>query len=131
MSLDWSVSECENWEELRTEEEWPITQALVFATMSVDLGHITEKNVDEFFTRLKMVETVCGERLYKWNEKKKCRESLLTYSAVRRRIGLYTNVSNKTQAQFDKLMAATLRDISSLHLSHQKEKWEREQRTAA
>ena len=132
MSLDWNISECENWEELTTEEEeWPITHALIWATLRVDLGGITEKNVDEFFTRLEMVEAACGPLVYKWDDEKKYKESLLTYSAVRRRIGLNTNVTNKTQAQFDKRMAAILRDNASRQLDYQKEKWEHEQRTAA
>ena len=131
MSLDWSIVECKNWEELKSDEEWPITEAIVFATMVVDLGRITEKNVDEFFTRLVMAESVCGMQLYKWDDEKKYKKSLLTYSAVRRRIGLNTNVSDKSRAYFDKRMAATLRDISSRQLSYQKEKWEHEQRTAA
>ena len=131
MSLDWSIAECENWEELKSDEEWPITEAIVFATMIVDLGRITEKNVDEFFTRLVMAESVCGKQLYMWDDEKRYKKSLLTYSAVRRRIGLNTNVSDKSRAQFDKRMAATLRDISSRQLSYQKEAWEHEQRTAA
>lgn len=35
-------------------------QAIIFITMAVGLGEITEKNYKEFFERVKIVETVCG-----------------------------------------------------------------------
>ena len=130
MSLDWSIVECKNWEELKSDKEWPITDALIWATMSVDLGRITEKNVDEFFTRLRMVEKIHGFLLYKRDENKQ-QVSLLTYAAVRRRIGLNTNVVDKSKAYFNKRMVERLRDVASQQLSYQKEAWEHEQRAAA
>ena len=130
MSLDWNIGQCENWEELKSDEEWPITDALIWATMSVDLGRITEKNVDEFFTRLRMVEKIHGFLLYKRDENKQ-QISLLTYAAVRRRIGLNTNVVDKSKAYFNKRMVERLRDVASKQLSYQKEAWEHEQRAAA
>ena len=130
MSLDWNIGQCENWEELKSDEEWPITDALIWATMSVDLGRITEKNVDEFFTRLRMVEKIHGFLLYKRDENKQ-QVSLLTYAAVRRRIGLNTNVVDRSKAYFNKRMVERLRDVASKQLSYQKEAWEHEQRAAA
>lgn len=130
MSLDWNISKCENWEELKDEEHWPVTNALIWATMQVDLGEISEKNLDEFFTRLKMAEEVYGPLLFTW-EKDQPKESLLTYGAVKRRIGLYTNVSNKTPNQFNKRIAEVLRRHAEDVLRYEKGVEAREQRNAA
>jgi len=101
MSLDWGIEECENWKELTTDEEWPTTNAIIWATMQVDLGRITEKNVDEFYTRIQIAERIWGIYTYRKDEHGR-RVSVITYEALRRRIGLNTNVSDKTRNQYKK-----------------------------
>jgi hypothetical protein len=43
----------------------PVTEALIFGTMSVGLGAITDKNVDEFAARFRIIEKIHGAMLYK------------------------------------------------------------------
>jgi hypothetical protein len=68
-----------------------VTNSLIWATMSVGIGEITEKNWKEFFVRLKAVEGVYGPLLYNGETNK----SLLTEKEVFNHIGLSTNVFPK------------------------------------
>lgn len=81
-----------------------ITQSLVFACIPIGLGRITEANVDEFFTRLKMVEAVYGCIVIRDGE-----EYPISYADVRRRIGLSVNVSDETKAKFLTNLGRTMR----------------------
>jgi len=86
MSLNYQLTKIENYEELcwvkKGEEHYelnPVTHALIFATMVVDIGEITTKNYEEFYARM----TLFG----KLND--------ITYPTiedVRAHIGLHTNV---------------------------------------
>jgi hypothetical protein len=69
----------------------PVTNLLIWSTMSVDLGEITAKNVDEWLFRLKAIGLIYQEE----SQLKVTREQLVAH------IGLTTNVfPNKTRAQF-------------------------------
>jgi hypothetical protein len=73
-----------------------ITNLLIWSTISVDLGEITAKNVDEWLFRLKAVGLIYQDE----NQMKVTREQLIAH------IGLTTNVfPNKTRAQFLKRCA--------------------------
>ena len=65
MSLDWDLSGIKNYKELcwgpATDEEGykllnGVTDGLIWKTMSVGMGRITEKNYEEFFMRLCMID---------------------------------------------------------------------------
>ncbi len=69
------------------------TYHLIWATMAVDLGKITKENVKEWMVRLSMlsiVDSECGT----W--------STITEEILTLHIGLSTNVSSTTRAQFKK-----------------------------
>lgn len=55
------------------------TQSIIFATMSVGMGHITNDNFFEFVTRLRVCEKLRG-----WDE--------ISTERIRQHIGLSTNV---------------------------------------
>jgi hypothetical protein len=80
----------------------PVTHALIFVTMSVDIGHITEKNYLEFYTRAKFAAALFGSSLMKADEHGGYKERGITIEDVRAHIGLGTNVINKTRAYFVK-----------------------------
>jgi hypothetical protein len=119
MSLDWNLKGIKNadavcWGEPATANDpmrgiekgkqymKPLTDALIWLTMAVDIGHITEKNADEFYRRVAMIETLNGASLSKWNaETEKHEARPITLDDVKAHIGLSTNVSTKTAKQFD------------------------------
>ena len=120
MSLNWNIEDVKNYKEvairhdsygdndhLTTEEltQSLITQAVMFRTAAVGIGSITEENAEEFATRSKMYEEMNGTSLYIAGE-----DYSLTLEDITRRIGLVTNVSKTTDAQFGKMMLRRLRE---------------------
>lgn len=86
MSLNWDATKAEHWEDL----DWDKKESLIFATMAVDMGEITEKNYEEFFKRYVMFCDATGQTRY------------LTLADVKSAIGLHTNVSTSTPAAYKK-----------------------------
>lgn len=84
--------------------EWDITNTLIWATISVDMGKITEKNYEEFYRRLRMVGIVYGSPYQ------------ITLSDVKRRIGLSTNVITTTATQFNNKMKKRMVDDADRHV---------------
>ena len=95
MSLDWSISNCEKWEELNSEEQWPITNSLIWATMPLGMSCINEKNYEEFYVRIAVYEKIRGPYMHKITDGGR-EKYYITLEDVRRRIGLYTNASKHT-----------------------------------
>ena len=94
MSLDWNVGKVKDfdkwgWVKDEAGEEVlnPLTDRLIWATMAVELGDITEKNADEFYIRLQTLGYRFGSKGY----------ATITREDVRKHIGLKTNVSNETR----------------------------------
>ena len=103
MSLDYELGKIANYKEVCYTGEpgqrkmSPVTHALIFITMSVDIGRITEKNYLEFYSRAKFVAALFGCTLYRDRT-----ESDFTVEEIRAHIGLHTNVADKTRAYFVK-----------------------------
>ena len=81
------------------------THCLIFATMSVGMGSITEKNAKEFFTRLSMHETAFGA----FRRDGEGKPTPFTFDEVKAHIGLRTNVSEEANAAFNKRLASNMR----------------------
>jgi hypothetical protein len=81
-----------------------VTNSLIWATMSVGVSEITEKNWKEFFVRLKAVEAVFGPSVSKDGK------SMITEKVIFDHIGLYTNASKITTTEFFKNLA---KDVST------------------
>lgn len=107
MSLNWDLRDVKDeacWIKVRTDEEGstekrmhPITEGIIFLTLAVDMGEITEKNHEEFFLRLRMWETCRGCLL--------TRDTPVTLKEVRDRIGLRVNVNTTTMSAFKRKLA--------------------------
>lgn len=97
MSLNWDISNCNNWDDLKSDKEWGITNTLIWATMSVDMKGITEENWAEFYSRVKAIEAAYGAICSSPDG-----DYFITIEDVKRRIGLTTNVATKTASQFFK-----------------------------
>ena len=52
MALNWNIEDCKNHKELTTDKEWPITNALIWATMAIGVNEITSKNVKKYLQGL-------------------------------------------------------------------------------
>ena len=70
------------------------THTLIFATLSVDMGSITEKNADEFFRRLSEIEQEGAFRKSPYGDVP------FTLEEVKAHIGLTTNVATMTKRQW-------------------------------
>ena len=108
MSLDYQLGEIANFKEVCYEGEpgkrkmSGVTHAIIFTTMAVDIGHITEKNYIEFHTRAKFVAALHGSALYEADEHGGYEERDFTLEEIKAHIGLGTNVADKTRAYFVK-----------------------------
>lgn len=116
MSLDFDVSKVKNFDVLtsipdpygRNKEDgtpklsWhPVTNALIWATISVGMSSITEKNWIEFFQRVRAVERVSGAYVNRPNVSGAFDpKGFITPLEVYSHIGLHTNASSKTLAKF-------------------------------
>lgn len=94
MPLNWTFKTVEAKEKnCSTVEQVQITERLIYATMSSGLNVITEKNIDEWLFRLKMLYLILA-----LNVGNITREDLIN------RIGLSTNASPITRTAFVKKM---------------------------
>lgn len=102
MALHWDISNCKNFEALQEEEngEWAITNALIWGTMSVDIGTIKPKNIADFYARVKVIE-LFGTLVTKYDDQKdESNPYPLSFGDIEKRIGLSTNVSTVTPNQW-------------------------------
>ena len=96
MALNYNFSKVKDHEALHeNQSEWGKTDTLIWLTMAVGLGGITEKNYVEFYARIKFLEKLSGAMAHVGRE-----EYFFTIDDIKRRIGLETNVSNTTRKQF-------------------------------
>jgi hypothetical protein len=102
MSLDWSIENCED-KTISEDAEWPITESVIFATMAVGMGKITEDNAVEFANRVALVQQINGAYLNKSAKGTNLTSPYyVTLEDVKKRIGLRTNVSNESHTAFVK-----------------------------
>lgn len=100
MSLNWGIEKVANWEKISMAEENGIegakTRNLVWATMAVDMGEITAKNVDEFWRRF---APKAADYTVRWitpgvnDGESTITEHPITREDIVRRIGMWTNVA--------------------------------------
>lgn len=128
MSLDWSAQKVRDLDQLHgydyeadkemyeegtdeyTEAHWQraITQAVVLRMHLTNLGwKLTEKNAEKLAFRSAVLDQVIGKPLQRWYGDK-IKHVALTYDDIIRRVGISSNVSSKTDAQFKADVWATL-----------------------
>ena len=101
MPLTFKLDKIKNYETVtRTGTELnPVTNALIWSTMSVGLGSITEKNLNEWIVRLEFSDKLFGTMLKKDGEDRPfTREELVAH------IGLSCNVVDETRVKWTKRM---------------------------
>lgn len=106
MPLTYDLTKVQNFEDVcfvgpvikgTTERKWnPVTESLIFATLEVGIGEITNDNWQEFYRRLRISEKVSGPYLINVAETDQTR--LITPKEVKQHIGLKTNAYYKPLA---------------------------------
>lgn len=136
MSLNYDLSKIKDydavcWTEAKEDAAWsptkkgdkvmnPITNALIWVTMQIGIGEITEENAVEFYSRIHFSEKLFGTNLSNGGE-----PYFLTFEDVRRHIGLKTNVFPKeTDAKWGARLIKTF-------VAEQRSKIERAAKNAA
>lgn len=77
----------------------PIYMAIVFRALAVGMRGITEENAAEFYSRVHLLEQVYGPAIQRV-ENAEVVPVYITAKDVQRMIGLDTNITPKTEAQF-------------------------------
>lgn len=102
MSLDWSVADVANHKDIMDGRDWVATEMMIFATIPIGVNRITEENAEEVFRRLSIWEQTTGPMRSQRNEDDTYEDVYFTPEEVKRRIGLSTNASTRTKAEFKK-----------------------------
>lgn len=98
MSLDWDISKVANretvcWETVKGEKRLKVTtEALIWGTMAVGIGEVSEKTIPEWLFRLEVLGRIGGELMYKPGEDGRPVRCNPTAADLRAHIGLRTNV---------------------------------------
>lgn len=121
MPLSWNVENVKDNDEVTTwvpdhddpsgrykagDRMWhPVTEALVWLSISTGINEITEENAAEVFARINLSERLNGPQLIRaidpeTGERPKDAAAFITPEEVERHIGLWTNASPKTRTQF-------------------------------
>lgn len=99
MSLRCELEKIDNWREVCLDKKdniRPITDSLIFATMAVEMGEITEANAGEFYARVSLWTKYVGP----FFRDGKGEPILIAGSDVVEHIGLSVNVITKTRHQW-------------------------------
>ena len=122
MSLNWNAQDVHDFEALHGDEvQWAITKAIVFRTMLTNMGEITEKNYEEFYTRIALCDRLFGSLIGLTDEDAEMRDYFITLADVKRRIGLETNVHEQSKAKFNGWLVRTLRRDVERSIREQRE----------
>lgn len=103
MSLNYDLSKIKDFAEIQTDEAWPTTQGMIFTTMGVGIGQLTEKNWKVFYARQHVLATLHGAY------------DAFTPEQVKRYIGLHTNATfqDETPAHWNKrIMESRLTELA-------------------
>ena len=106
MSLNWNIENVKaDWQ---SDDVWPITNALIWGTMSVGMNEITNSNWREFYSRAYMIQTIHGGWLIETGESR-----FITPQEVKDHIGLHTNATNYTAAKFKSNIDRRMREYAT------------------
>lgn len=111
MPLNWDTTSVvyfkDNPDELWVNDDLNVeTKSLVFGSMSVGIGHITEKNFLDFYARWKVLEKMDPSfYLYSTFVDNQKHYQHLTLDVVKKHIGLATNVGYESQTKWSDRMS--------------------------
>lgn len=110
MSLDWDLTKIENykkkcWHETEDGKQSlnGLTETIIYMTMFIGINPITFKNIEEFYLRTFLHEKVSGPMRTGYSkEKDKFSPMYISWQDIVDHVGLTTNASSLTWAQFSK-----------------------------
>jgi hypothetical protein len=113
MSLDWNITKLKDAESIFVHDDEgnrkrmdPTYESIIFYTMIVGIGEITEANKDEFFARVALHEKLFGAVVTMPGEDGKVIDVFTTPEDIEHMVGLNTNVWPKeTEAKWLKRTA--------------------------
>lgn len=120
MALHWDISSCKDVDAIKTDEEWPITDALIWSTMFLQIGTITDKNIDEFCERMSIWQKCFGALM----GNSKGEDRWITRKDIEKRIGLRTNVTTESKSKFNNAVIRALRRDAWATLDRHEQKQE-------
>jgi hypothetical protein len=92
----------------------PVTNALIWGTMTIDIGQITEKNWKEVYRRIRAYERLVGAINQYYKPDGTHYPRYVTAQDVYDHIGLRTNVATRTSAQWaSRLLHMTDADVEA------------------
>ena len=99
MALNWNIEKVKNYKKVCWNKDKnlnPITDVLIWCTLGVDIGEITNKNWKDFYLRVHLQEEWKGTYL----NDKKGKPRYITKQDVFNHIGLYTNVGYEKRSKW-------------------------------
>jgi hypothetical protein len=100
----------------------PITEALIWITIGVDIPEITKKNVNEFYWRMRFIQKFKEIKILNGTDKLgRIHTFNPNLKQIKAHIGLKTNASNYTRAQFMQRMKKDLESLMDDILYREKE----------
>ena len=109
MALNWDGTNIKNFQSVCRNDDGSFseeTELLIFYTMNLGMGLITESNVNKFILRFRMYEVLFG--MSKWRNVDGERINAISDTLIRKHIGLRTNASKISDAEFNKKMLKQL-----------------------
>jgi hypothetical protein len=108
MALTWELSKIKDYKNVcwiddkETGERRmnPVTEVLIWGTMSIGIGQFTDKNIDEVAARFRVMERIHGAFLYKPAEGGGKNDWYLSDEDFIKHIGLWCNVSDETRVRW-------------------------------
>lgn len=100
MALSWDVTGCRDHEQMQKEESG-ITDLVIYMCMFVGIPRITEETIDAFEERAMIIQA-SGPMMNVRMPDGSTKAMYLTREHLERRIGLHTNASKLSKAQFIK-----------------------------
>lgn len=101
MSLDFNLTRCDDTDYLYRDDIWPYTQSIIFATIALGIGDLTEDNYPEFIARLNIWNRICQLSFDEYPE-----------DLVFKMIGLRVNVGFETRSKWMKrIVDAEMNDM--------------------
>ena len=109
MALTWDLTKindydnvCWNQDDEGNNTLNPTTESLIWLSMGIGMNSINEKNADEFYSRVCIYEKMFNSMRSMVNDDNKIERIFVTPEEVYAHIGLRTNATSYTPAQFRK-----------------------------
>lgn len=121
VSLDFDYSAChgrESW----GQRDWDMLDKLIWGTMVVDIGTITDANIREWLFRMTLGDRILGGRGYFVMRYQFDGDIPLTAAHLRKFVGLKTNVTTTTRAKWMKKVISQATSLIESRVSSELQK---------